>query len=327
MTEIKVAVLDDYMKVAPSSADWAGLPAHVKIDFVHDKLPEGPARVEALKPYDVLLLMRERTPLPKELLEQLPNLKCICMPNMHNRMLDIGYCVDHGIPVCGSNPRRTPTFEHTWTLILALAKNLLADVEVMRKGGWQTNIGMELKDKTLGVIGLGRIGIEVAAVGRVFGMKVLAWSQNMTPETAEQHGCIHVEKDDLLRQSDVVVVQVIESKRTRGMIGARELGLMKPTAFLVNTARGPIVDEAALIEALREKRIAGAGLDVYAVEPLPADHPFRSMPNVIATPHVAGFTREDYADWYGDMLESLSAWVSGKPIRMVQKGEGFVAVR
>ena len=327
MKEIKVAVLDDYMKVAPSSADWGSLPPHVKIDFFHEPLPQGPARAEALKPYNALLLMRERTPLPAELLSQLPNLQAICMPNMHNRMLDIEYCREHGIPVCGSNPRRTPTFEHTWTLILALAKNLLADVAVMRQGGWQTNIGMELKGKTLGVIGLGRIGIEVAAVGRVFGMTVLAWSQNLTKEAAEEHGCIHVDKDELLRRSDVVVVQVIESKRTRGMIGARELGLMKPTAFLVNTARGPSVDEAALLDALRANRIAGAGLDVYAVEPLPADHPFRTMPNVVATPHVAGFTREDYADWYGDMLESLAAWVSGNPIRMVQKGAGFVAVR
>jgi phosphoglycerate dehydrogenase-like enzyme len=326
MTEIKVAVLDDYLHVAEAGADWSLLPDHVSVDFFHESLPTGDARADALRPYDVLMLTRERTPFPAGLLRELPKLKLICSPEMHNRVLDFEYCRANGIPVCGTAARPSPTFEITWALLLALAKNLTRDDRAMREGLWQTNVGSEIRGKVLGVVGLGRIGADVVKVGRAFGMKVIAWSENMTPEQAKTHGADLVEKDSLFREADFVVVQVILSDRTRKLIGRHELGLMKPTAFLVNPARGPIVDEAALVEVLREGRIAGAGLDVYDEEPLPADHPFRELPNTVLTPHVGGFTQEHYAHWYGGMLENLVAWLGGETIREIE-GAGIVAER
>ena len=327
MADIKIAVLDDYMKIADSLADWTSLPGNVHTDFFTEKLPEGTdARATALADYDVLVLTRERTPLPRDLLERLPKLKFIASPEMHNRMLDFDYCRDKGIPVCGTTPRPSPTFELTWALILALAKNVTIDDRAMRDGQWQTVVGTEIRNKTLGVIGLGRIGSEVAKVGNAFGMNVIAWSENMTAERAEECGTTLVSKDDLFRQSDYVVVMVIQSARTIGLVGAQEIGLMKPNAYLVNPARGPIVDEAALLEALKHNRIAGAGLDVYAEEPLPADHPFRSLPNSVLMPHVAGFTKEHYAHWYNGMLEDVRSWLDGTVINEIH-GSGIVAAR
>ena len=308
-------------------ADWTSLPGNIHTDFFTEKLPEGTdARATALADYDVLVLTRERTPLPRDLLERLPKLKFIASPEMHNRMLDFDYCRDKGIPVCGTTPRPSPTFELTWALILALAKNVTIDDRAMRDGQWQTVVGTEIRNKTLGVIGLGRIGSEVAKVGNAFGMNVIAWSENMTAERAEECGTTLVSKDDLFRQSDYVVVMVIQSDRTIGLVGAHEIGLMKPNAYLVNPARGPIVDEAALLEALKHNRIAGAGLDVYAEEPLPADHPFRSLPNSVLMPHVAGFTKEHYAHWYNGMLEDVRSWLHGTVINEIH-GSGIVAAR
>ncbi|MDH3702423.1 MAG: D-2-hydroxyacid dehydrogenase family protein [Alphaproteobacteria bacterium] len=324
---MKVAVLDDYMKIAGSLADWTSLPDHVHTDFFYEKLPEGTdARAAALADYDVLVVTRERTPLPKELLERLPKLKFIASPEMHNRVIDFDYCREKGIPVCGTTPRPSPTFELTWALILALAKNVTIDDRAMREGQWQTVVGTEIRNKTLGVIGLGRIGSEVAKVGNAFGMKVIAWSENMTAELAGECGATLVSKDDLFRQSDYVAVLVIQSDRTIGLVGAHEIGLMKPDAYLVNPARGPIVDEAALVDALRNNRIAGAGLDVYDEEPLPVDHPFRGLPNTVLMPHVAGFTREHYAHWYNGMLEDVRSWLDGTVINEIH-GSGIVAVR
>lgn len=279
MADMKIAVLDDYMKIAADLADWSSLPDNVHTDVFTEKLPEGTeARAAALADYDVLVLTRERTPLPRDLLEKLPKLKFIASPEMHNRVLDFDYCREKGIPVSGTTPRPSPTFELTWALILALAKNVTVDDRAMRDGQWQTVVGTEIRNKTLGVIGLGRIGSEVAKVGNAFGMNVIAWSENMTAERATECGAALVTKDDLFRQSDYVVVMVIQSDRTIGLVGAHEIGLMKPDAYLVNPARGPIVDEAALLDALRNKRIAGAGLDVYAEEPLPAEHPSAACP-------------------------------------------------
>jgi phosphoglycerate dehydrogenase-like enzyme len=327
MGDIKMAVLDDYMKIAGRLADWTSLPDHVHTDFYYEKLPEGTdARVAALADYDVLVVTRERTPLPRELLEHLPKLRLIASPEMHNRVIDFDYCREKGIPVCGTLPRPSPTFELTWALILALAKNVTIDDRAMREGQWQTVLGTEIRNKTLGVIGLGRIGSEVARVGNAFGMNVIAWSENMTAERAAECGASLVSKDDLFRRSDYVAVLVIQSDRTIGLVGAREIGLMKPDAYLVNPARGPIVDEAALVEALRKNLIAGAGLDVYTEEPLPPDHPFRSLPNTVLTPHVAGFTREHYAHWYNGMLEDVRSWLNGQVINEIQ-GSSIVAAR
>jgi len=327
MAEMKVAVLDDYMKIAGEVADWTSLPDHVKTDFFYEKLPEGTdARVAALADYDVLVVTRERTPLPKELLERLPKLKFVASPEMHNRVIDFDHCRERGIPVCGTTPRPSPTCELTWALILALAKNVTIDDRAMRDGKWQTVVGTEIRGKTLGVIGLGRIGSEISKIGNAFGMEVIAWSENMTAETAAQHGAALVSKDDLFRRSDYVVVMVIQSDRTIGLVGAHEIGLMKPTACLINPARGPIVDEAALVDALQNNRIAGAGLDVYDVEPLPADHPLRGLPNTVLMPHVAGFTREHYAHWYNGMLEDVRSWLGGTVINEIH-GSGIVAAR
>ncbi len=327
MADMKVAVLDDYMKIAGELADWTSLPNNIHTDFFYEKLPDGTdARAEALANYDVLVVTRERTPLPKALLEQLPKLKYIASPEMHNRVIDFDYCRERGIPVCGTTPRPSPTFELTWALILALAKNVTIDDRAMREGHWQTVVGTEIRGKTLGVIGLGRIGSEVAKVGNAFGMNVIAWSENMTKARAEECGTTLVSKDDLFRQSDYVVVMVIQSERTIGLVGAHEIGLMRPDAYLINPARGPIVNEAALVDALKNKRIAGAGLDVYDEEPLPVDHPFRGLPNTVLIPHVAGFTREHYAHWYNGMLEDVRAWLDGNLINEI-KGSGIAAAR
>jgi len=327
MADMKVAVLDDYMKIAGTLADWTALPDHVHTDFFYEKLPDGTdARAAALADYDVLVVTRERTPLPKELLERLPKLKFIASPEMHNRVIDFDHCRERGIPVCGTTPRPSPTFELTWALILALAKNVTIDDRAMRAGQWQTVVGTEIRNKTLGVIGLGRIGSEVAKVGNAFGMNVIAWSENMTAERAEECGATLVSKDDLFRQSDYVAVVLIQSDRTIGLVGAHEIGLMKPDAYLVNPARGPIVNEAALLDALRNNRIAGAGLDVYDEEPLPVEHPFRGLPNTVLMPHVAGFTREHYAHWYNGMLEDVRSWLKGTVINEIH-GSGIVAAR
>ena len=327
MAGMQVAVLDDYMKIAGALADWTSLPSYVHTYFFTEKLPDGTdARAAALADYDVLVVTRERTPLPKELLERLPKLKFIASPEMHNRVIDFDHCRERGIPVCGTTPRPSPTFELTWALILTLAKNVTIDDRAMREGQWQTVVGTEIRNKTLGVIGLGRIGSEVAKVGNAFGMNVIAWSENMTTERAEECGATLVSKDDLFRQSDYVTVVVIQSDRTIGLVGAHEIGLMKPDAYLVNPARGPIVDEAALLDALQNNCIAGAGLDVYDEEPLPADHPFRGLPNTALMPHVAGFTREHYAHWYNGMLENVQSWFDGTVINEIH-GSGIVAAR
>ena len=327
MPEIRIAVLDDYMRIAEKLANWNSLPGDTKTDFFYEKLPEGTvSRARILANYDVLVVTRERTPLPKELLQRLPKLKFIASPEMHNRVIAFDYCRQHGIPVCGTVPRPSPTFELTWALVLALAKNITIDDRAMREGQWQTAVGTEIRGKTLGIIGLGRIGSDVAKVGGAFGMKVVAWSENMTAERAAECGTKLVTKEDLFKRSDYVVVMVIQSERTIGLVGAKEIGLMKSDAFLINPARGPIVDEDALVDALKNKRIAGAGLDVYGEEPLPIDHPLRSLENTVLTPHVAGFTREHYAHWYNGMLENVRSWLEGYVINEIQ-GSGLTAAR
>ena len=327
MASTRIAVLDDYMRIAGELADWASLPGETETVFFYEKLPVGTdERVKILSDFDVLIVTRERTPLPKELLENLPKLKFIASPEMHNRVIDFDYCRERGILVCGTTPRPSPTFELTWALILALAKNVTIDDRAMREGKWQTVVGTEIRGKTLGVIGLGRFGSEVAKVGNAFGMEVIAWSENMTRERAEECGAELVSKNDLFRRSDYVVVMVIQSDRTIGLVGVHEISLMKPSAYLINPARGPIVDEEALVEALKNGKIAGAGLDVYDVEPLPQDHPLRGLPNTVLMPHVAGFTREHYAHWYNGMMEDVRAWLSGEVINEIH-GRGIVAAR
>ena len=252
----------------------------------------------------------------------MPKLKLIASTGSRNASIDMPAARARGITVCGtgfnpSHPNSNGTAELTWALILAMVRHVPAESDPVRHGGWQTSIGDDLEGKTLGVLGLGRIGGSVARIAGAFGMKVTAWSQNLTYETARQHGARLVGKDELFRDADIVTIHLMLSDRTRGIVGAREIQMMKPSAYLVNTSRGPLVDEDALIDALRQQRIAGAALDVYDTEPLPAGHPFRSLDNVLATPHIGFVTRDAYETFYGQTVEIILAWLDGKPVRVM----------
>ena len=313
----RVAILDDYQNVALESADWKSLPASVEITVFNKHIKGEDAVAKTLADFDIVVAMRERTPFPASLLAKLPNLKLLVTTGMRNLAIDMQAARKQGVPVCGTALLPYPAFEHAWALILALLKNIPQENDNMHKGGWQAGIVEGARGKTLGVIGLGKLGSQVAKVGLAFGMNVIAWSQNLTPERALECGATRVEKEELLAKSDVVTIHVLLSDRTRGLLGKRELALMKPTAYLVNTSRGPIVDEAALIEALQGRAIAGAGLDVYDVEPLPADHPLRKLGNAILTGHTAYVIRETYDLAYGEACEDVKAWLKGEPIRVL----------
>lgn len=280
----------------------------------NDHLADPAAVVERLRPFDVVCVMRERTPLSRDILQQLPRLKLIASTGLRNASIDTRAAAERGIVVTATGYESTPTIEHSWALILASARHLAREAASVREGGWQTSIGANLRGKCLGVIGLGNIGKEVARIALAFGMTVIAWSQNLTSEVTGAVGATLVDKDALFRQADIVTIHLILSRRTIGLVGAAELALMKPTARLINTSRGPIVDEAALIEALQARRIAGAALDVFDVEPLPGDHPFRRLDNVLATPHIGYVTEELYRTFYGDAAASIAAWLESNAV-------------
>ena len=306
---MKIAILDDYQNVALSSADWSAVAKKADITVFNDHIDQTDALIERLLPFDAVCVMRERTPLRRDIIERLPRLRFIASTGPRNISIDMAAANERGIWVANTGYRSTPTIELTWALILASARHLVEESNSIRAGGWQTSIGHELDGRVLGVLGLGNVGGEVARIGRAFGMKIIAWSQNLTAETAGAAGVELVTKDELFRRADVVTIHLILSERTRGLVGAAELALMKPTARLVNTSRGPIVDEQALIEALRARTIAGAAVDVFDTEPLPAKHPFRSLENLLATPHV-GFVAEDlYRTFYGDAAAAIAAWI------------------
>jgi phosphoglycerate dehydrogenase-like enzyme len=312
-----VAVLDDYQGVAAGLADWGSLPDGTDVTFFSDHLDDEDALVDRLESYDVLVLMRERTPLRRPLIPRLPRLRLVVTTGMRNASIDLDAAREHGVVVCGT-PGGTPgTVELAWALILAVVRHLRAEDARMRAGGWQHTLGTDLGGAVLGLLGLGRLGRAMVPVARAFGMDVIAWSQNLTDETAAEGGTVRVDKDELFARSDVLSVHLVLSDRTRGLVGAAELGLMKPTAFLVNTSRGPIVDEAALVEALRTGRIAGAGLDVYDQEPLPAGHPLLSAPNTVLTPHIGFVTRGTYGAWYPEAVDAIAAYLSGAPVHVL----------
>jgi phosphoglycerate dehydrogenase-like enzyme len=315
MSRAAVAVLDDYQDVARSFGPWDSLDADLTVFTDHLEGIEPLA--QRLAPFDVIVAMRERTPLPAELLERLPRLRLIVTTGMANPSIAIDAAREHGIAVCGTGGLPSPTAELTWALILALARHLPEEDRRIRAGGWQETVGIELAGRTLGVIGLGRLGRRVAAVGRAFELDVLAWSQNLTAADAAAAGARRVEPDELLARADVVTIHLRLSDRTRGLIGARELGLMKRTALLVNTSRGPIVDEAALLAALRDGTIAGAGLDVFDSEPLPPDHPLRSAPNTVLTPHLGYVTEGTYRRYFAEAVEDIAAFQRGAPLRLL----------
>ena len=306
---MKVAILDDYQDVALRLADWSAVRRRAEITVFNDHLADPAAVVERLRPFDVVCVMRERTPLSRDILQQLPRLKLIASTGPRNAAIDMRAAAERGIVVTATGYESTPAIELSWALILASARHLAREAASVRDGGWQTRIGSNLRGKCLGVIGLGNIGKEVARIALAFGMTVIAWSQNLTGEIASAAGATLVDKDALFRQADIVTIHLILSRRTSGLVGAAELALMKPTAWLINTSRGPIVDQAALIEALQARRIAGAALDVFDAEPLPADHPFRTLDNVLATPHIGYVTEELYRTFYGDAAASIATWL------------------
>jgi len=306
---MKVAILDDYQNVALRLADWSAVRRHAEITVFNDHVAHPPRVVERLRPFDAICVMRERTPLTREILEQLPNLRLIASTGPRNASINSQTATDLGIAVTATGYDSTPTIEFTWSLILASMRGIDREAASLKAGGWQTSLGSNLKGKSLGVVGLGNIGREVARIGLAFGMEVIAWSQNLTEEIAGAAGANFVDKQTLFREADVVTVHLVLSSRTRGLIGAPEFALMKPTARLVNTSRAPIVDEVALIKALEGRRIAGAAIDVFDVEPLQTDHPFRKLDNVLATPHIGYVTEDLYRTFYGDAAANIAKWI------------------
>jgi len=306
---IRIAILDDYQNVALKMADWSALATRADIVVFEDHIADPEALVERLAPFDIVCVMRERTPLPREVLQRLPRLKLIASTGPRNASIDTSATKELGIAVTATGYKSTPTIELTWALILASVRFIVRENERVRDGLWQTSIGEELSGKTLAVLGLGRIGGQVAQIGLAFGMNVIAWSQNMTPEIAKAAGAKLVSKDELFREADILTIHLVLSARTRGLVGAAELALMKPTARLINTSRGPIVDEPSLIKVLRSSAIAGAAIDVFDQEPLPSQHPFRSMDNVLATPHIGYVADSLYRTFYGDVVKSITAWL------------------
>ncbi|MFF7245107.1 D-2-hydroxyacid dehydrogenase family protein [Embleya sp. NPDC008237] len=312
---MKIAILDDYQDVARGLADWDSLGADVRV--FTEPFADAVEVVDALAGFEAIVAMRERTRFPAEVLAGLADLRLLVTTGPVNAAIDVAAARELGIVVCGTGYVAYPTAELTWTLILAAARNLPAEVHSMRTGGWQVGLGVGLRGKVLGLLGLGRLGTEVARIGQAFGMECVAWSKNLTTERAAGHGVTAVAREELFARADVLSVHTVLSARTRGLVGPAELALMKPTAILVNTSRGPIVDETALLGALRAKSIAAAALDVYDIEPLPADHPLRGLDNVILTPHIGYVTRELYETFYRDAVEDITAFRAGRPIRVL----------
>jgi phosphoglycerate dehydrogenase-like enzyme len=310
MKKYKIAVLDDYQNVALESADWSALFDRADITVFQDHLADPDALIERLAPFDIICVMRERTPLPRRVIERLPSLKLIASTGPVNASIDVAAAADHAVAVVHTRYRSDPTIEFTWALILASARNIVVESNSIRSGGWQRTIGTDLNGKTLGVLGLGRIGSQVARIGGAFGMKLVAWSQNMTPETANAAGASLVSKERLFEQADIVTIHLVLSRRTRGLVGAAELARMKPTSWLINASRGPIVDEQALISVLENRQIAGAAVDVFDIEPLSPSHPFRTLDNVLATPHVGYVSQGLYKTFYGDTVANIRAWLN-----------------
>lgn len=318
MTVARVTLLDDYQGVALSMADWKSLPTGTEVVVFKDHLADEDELAARLADFDIIMALRERTPFPRSLLERLPKLKLLITAGMRNASIDMKAAAERGVLVCGTAGLPYPTAELAWGLILSLARRIPTEDRATREGRWQTSVGLGLNGKTLGVLGLGTLGSRAARVGRAFEMEVLAWSQNLTAERAALVGASLTTKDELLARSDFVSIHLVLGERTRGLIGARELGLMKRSAYLVNTSRGPIVDEAALIRALQDGTIAGAGLDVFDEEPLPSDHPFRGLPNTAITPHLGYVTEETYRVFYGQALEDVKAYLGGTPLRVLR---------
>lgn len=315
---MRLAILDDFQDAVTRVVDWSVIEDRVDITVFTDHLFELDAVAKRLKPFEIVVCIRERTKFPRELFARLPNLQLLVTGGMRNLGIDLDAAREHGVLVCGTESIGYSTAELTWALLMATVRGLPREIASLRKGGWQVGLGETLRGKTLGVIGLGRQGAPVAGYGRAFGMDVIAWSRNLTAERCAEVGVERAKSlEDLLRRSDVVTIHVVLSERTEGLIGADQLKAMKPSAFLINTSRGPIVEEAALLSALDAGEIAGAGLDVFDIEPLPADHPYRRHDKIVATPHLGYVAVDGYRNFFGQGIEDIAAWLDGKPIRVM----------
>ena len=311
---VAIAILDDYQNVAPKMADWSKLQQGHRVVVFNQRLPDVETAARALAEFEVIGIMRERTPFARALFDRLPKLKLLVTTGKRNASIDLEAAKAHGVTVCGTGGAGRATAELAIALMLGLARHLREEFQAMRPGGaWQTTLGFDLEGKTLGILGLGNLGGRVGRIGAAMGMQLIAWSENLTADKARERGAERVDKDELFKRSDVISIHSVLSPRTRGLVGARELALMKPTALVINTSRGPIVDEKAMLAALKEKRIAGYGADTFDVEPLPADHPLRAEPRALLTPHLGYVTEETYRDFYAGMVAAIDAWLAGKP--------------
>lgn len=314
---MKVAILDDYQAIADQLVDWSRFKNSCDVKVFNHPFENEEHAIENLKDFEALLIMRERTPITEKLIDGCPKLKFIATSGMRNLGIDLDYAKSKGIIVSGSEGNKNPTAELTWALILGLSRNLKQESENMYQGYWQTTIGFELKGKTLGIMGLGKLGCMVAKVGKAFGMDIIAWSENLKMSHAEENGALAVTKDELFEKSDFLSIHYLLSERSRNLVKYEDLAKMKKTAFIINTSRGPIINEDDLIKALQEEIIAGAGLDVYNIEPLPENHKLRFLPNVLLTPHIGYVTVDNYMKWYTQMAEDLQAFIDGSPIRVL----------
>ena len=316
MTRLRCAILDDYLNLSLKLADWSKIEDRVDVTVFNQPFASPEAAVSALKDFEIILAMRERTPFPRAMFEQLPKLKLLITSGMRNAAIDLAAAKDKGVVVCGTNWPRDPTAALTMGMILELTRNIGRENARMHAGEYlQKHVGIEIDGKTLGVVGLGKLGAKVSTIAKTFGMNVIAWSPNLTAERCKEVGVTYATKEELFSTADIITIHMVLSDRSRGLVGAAELNRMKPTSFLVNSARGPIVDEMALLETLKARKIAGAAVDVFSVEPLPVDHPFRKLDNLVLTPHLGYVTQETFIAHYTQMVEGIDGWFKGEPVR------------
>ena len=318
MPRRRCAILDDYQNVALKSADWSKVATELDCKIFNEHLGSQENVIKALQGFEIICAMRERTAFPRAVIEKLPDLKLLITTGMRNASIDVAAAREHGVVVCGTPATGNPTSGIAIGLMLELTRRIGYENARMKAGvPWQSTIGLDLEGLTLGVIGFGKLGARTSRIAQAFGMKVMAWSQNLTPEKCKAVGVEYAQKDELFRQSDLITIHVVLSQRTRGLVGAKELALMKPTAYIINTSRGPIIEEGALLAALREKRIAGAGLDVFDIEPLPVDHPLRKMDNLVLTPHLGYVSLQNYRAYFSGVVDDIRAYLDGSPVRVL----------
>jgi len=319
MPRTRCAILDDYQNVALTVTDWSKVAADLDIKVFSQHIGGADNVIKALQGFTIVCAMRERTAFPRAVIEKLPDLKLLITTGARNASIDVAAAKERGVVVCGTPSTGSPTAGIAIGLMLELTRRIGYENARMKAGQlWQTTIGVDLEGMTLGVLGLGKLGTRTAAIAKAFGMKVIAWSQNLTAEKCAAAGADYVSKEDLFRQADFITIHLVLSQRTRGLVGTREFALMKPSAYIINTSRGPIIDEAAVLAALREKRIAGAGLDVFDIEPLPIDHPLRKMDNVVLTPHLGYVAIQNYRAYFAGVVDDIRAFLDGKPVRVLE---------